>query len=388
MYFSIMTSSAQQNQTRHLDVTAPEHWGAVVSCADDPTNMTPVLDAVIEQIDKVSANLRSGQKIVVLVGEEHQTPFPVVFPSILAERLKCRNTKNSSLRDDTQTVALALEHGHNSLECVIKECFNVPVAAPLRGKIAAADKDGRRTVQSCIANVYQVYAPVTRLSVLYHALTQKIPVRFTDAATKMESPDMFVLDQDDPFTAQLIADHSKNLVGREINVISADSTRLRNLAMAHHALALARDSKSHIVIQSTGWAHVFGYKKGEEEYSHSLSMAFKNADATVIPVFFDTEDPFGKPSNNIPVKAIKDSLMRNGVLAKDVPYTPHQTAFTSRSPEGVEIKHLKALIERTGLKEFRIFNPRDEDSKREREILKQQIAAAIPQWIAEAAAVP
>lgn len=250
-----------------------------INCSANPLDLRPAVDITLKAIDDRLATLPEGTPLVVLVGENHDTPAHRVYQQLLASRLLARETD----------FAVAMEWPHNQLAVVAKEEMGIPVSKGLYYEISALDTDGRGVLSAFMGFGTSIYAPLSKHQVIGFCCHNVIKTIFNDAA---DINGRTALDLRDPFTAA---------VGR-ISTAGPDGMAIRNRVMARRGVDYVCRQGLPIIIQPVGLAHVFGWHDQKVFYEDSLCAAYRKAGAEVLPVFI-TRPAHSYGLNRLPEEA-------------------------------------------------------------------------------------
>lgn len=244
----------------------------VISCARNPFDISPVLEALDKRLDKQPP----ARPLVILMGEEHIIPAHKVLRQAIIQHL-CSRSK----------VAYGMERSHNLLDTLISKSFGLNSPLFGSGYLKDRDPEGHYLIEAFIGAAVPVHSPVTALNLMTACRDMGISVRANDAA-KIKKDGHFYLDAQDPLTAQYLellqADHPD-----DISVHDQQGIALRNFMIVENALAHMQESGAHVYVQDCGMGHMLGYKNNRTQaqwlYQDSLSALFKAHDIDVLPIF-------------------------------------------------------------------------------------------------------
>lgn len=247
--------------------------GTVVNCKPNPYDLRPAVAAILEAIDARRKTLAKGQKIVVLMGEEHATSSHILLQLFLIDALRKRGER----------FTVSIEQPHN--------LWKYNKALPDAGYIF--DPAAACALSKFLAFYAADVCPVSHRKFYQYLLNNKNLVVFSDAARK-ESAGKRFLDQADPITRLFIQRHASNQETSSQKEIStgpnSPGTKIRNHMIVDLTLGHANRHEADLVIFCGGSNHILGYdfpgfpELGKEPYSTSLTSLFKQVCALPIPV--------------------------------------------------------------------------------------------------------
>ncbi len=247
-----------------------------VSCAENPMDMRPALDAIVNML----RNRDPSKKTAILFSEIHHFPLQVALTQAAMERTA------REFPDLKQ--AAGIERSHVLLEKVLEENYVQEITAEQRGKIAAADTDGKQLMAAYMATQMAPGAPVARRNMIAYCQENDISMRALDMAGC--ALDGEGIDQRDPATRAIVEMHAPHLLDKEIPIDSEDEIRLRNRMICEGLERHLNASGADVYFTSYGGAHLLGAKAKEGitdinySFEDSLAPLLNRKDINVIIV--------------------------------------------------------------------------------------------------------
>lgn len=264
--------------------------GHYINCSANPYDLRPATDLIVDTIHERLTEMPEDKPLVVLMGEEHNTPTHHALQKMVISRLF----------SGKQHFTFASEHPHNfsASRLTIGNIKTSDFPTDILNQWNLLDNEGQDNLCTYLANSYiGLYSPVSCKNLYAFCYHNKITSVFNDAAYYKDKKDPknrknnLYLDLNNPMT--MIAKKVYGTKKQKINVTSREGMAIRNIAMAFMALSHAEANHSPLVIQKTGLAHVFGdvsfNNKGEKihcfPYQESLYATYKRTGAEVLAVF-------------------------------------------------------------------------------------------------------
>lgn len=256
--------------------------GYHVDCSDNPYDLRPAADVILQAIDQRRKTLPAGTKLVVLMGEIHVMPTHLELQHMVISRLHNRG----------ENFTVNFERQHNNWATSACKNMDFKAAQKLKAPGYCYDPDGRAALSATMTFVQPYFSPISNKSIWAFCYSRNIKTAFNDVEKK-RTPQHSYLSMDDPLTARVATEYLEerdpDLCGKqhEIETSSPSGMAIRNRVMAHNALDHARVHNAPLILQSTGAAHVFGAIVENRNYCYqdSLSAVFEREGAAVLPVF-------------------------------------------------------------------------------------------------------
>lgn len=283
------TAAAGNDVVASATVTkeAVQTSSTVIDLSADPYNLSPALDHIITRIKEARA---SDHKVIVLLGELHDTVDHVYAPEALRQKME---------RAGIEPPVIALEQRYNLLQATRNhffpgnseehEDFRARAVQALYALRSANPAHYNRVQAMAQAALGSPYAPVTRLSNFTTWIEDNADVRFVDLARNGKE----YLDVLNPGTAAFIDEHGRkeDIPDRtKIHAADPEGMRLRNLFMAQQLRAILQEAP--IVILQPGLSHVGGNRVKNIPYAGSLHALLTKEAADggirVLTVFMET----------------------------------------------------------------------------------------------------
>lgn len=263
---------------------AIENVALLTPRSEEPFNIRPILDAIMNAQNWILDRLPADQKLVILLPEDHDTHIQMLLQQAIIRMLADQRDK-----DPKRSYAFGYETAHNKF---FKNRKSYTVA------------DDQRTIdlltRVTLADHEEALIPLKALFTTCR--DTKTSLGLNDVATKRPaegSKRLVDIDQSNPLTRDLIEKHAPQYLGIDIpratqfwdaGVPLAEGMRLSNLMMVENALRHVERTNSRIYVQHAGIAHVMGFKKklfdyGESyKYDDSLAALFQARGFSVLPV--------------------------------------------------------------------------------------------------------
>ncbi len=241
-----------------------------VDCTNNPMDLRPAADAIIRRIEETIKSASNDRKVVVLMGENHRRPTHGELQRLVMQRLLNRGSK----------FAYAVEQPFNLLEKVATQKMGMEIPDSLKYKVHNFDPDCHAAWAASMAYRPSPDAAQTTRNLQAFCYFNAIPTCFNDAART----DNCRLDLEEERNASLAS--AFNLHAQDdLYLGSKEIIAIRNRIMVERALAYAENTKTKLVIQKTGYFHLFGSPQEQDSYDHSLATQFQKAGVIVLPVF-------------------------------------------------------------------------------------------------------
>ena len=304
-----------------------------VSCAADPLDMRPAIDALEVEIQKRSR----ARPLVVVIGELHDTASHKTFRQGVLERLLNGASPVS--------LACGLEMEHNLIDKALADDFLYRIPEDLRERISGPDHDGRKLIETFHALCLPQEAPAAYKNLMAFYYHNHIPVRANDVA-KTYSDSQCQIDLRDPVTLNVLRRQNDNrfqswlmrLSG--ISVFSANGIARRNTVISEQALKDLQTKKVDVYVQDCGLSHLLGRESCGKRYKDSLSACFNRAGVDVMPVLVTAP---GWGPNDVPKEGQK-FLAEKGMIVHGL----SGDRFFSIQPRTDEIEFLHRIREHSG----------------------------------------
>lgn len=276
------------------DVLSENDAGLVVSCAKNPLDARPVIEAVAKKAQELHET--TGKPVVVLFGEEHKTPFKILLPGMAAAHFLDNGIAVGKPCNDNSKplLAMGMEYEHDTLETILKTDPEWNISSEEAAQISERDPDGHLLLMSYLSNFVPSSAPVAHHTLVKILLERNISTRFTDLPFTPyfndKGEERVKLDLKKPWT-QAIAQSAPDKI---IDAESPDGMALRNIAMVKKAADHIEKTGATYYFQIAGIFHVFGHRESNDRYQDSLSAKFSEADFAVLPIFNTVKTRHGK----------------------------------------------------------------------------------------------
>jgi hypothetical protein len=366
----------------------------VISCANDPYNISPPVKAALEEIARVRRSIPKDRPVVVVIGEIHETPTHDMFQLGLLHGAGALSGPNGA----AYTVAGGFEQPKDLFGSIVNMLTKrKPVGPPFgwivnkiikpRGDLSreikdymtAADHDGKRSLMAVLAAA--PWRP-EQASLMYYCLKSPMSFRFNDVAQIVKGK-ITEIDKDDPAMKDMLTLRAPDLLTQNFAIDSETGLMVRNMMMAENAMRHIKDTGADIYIQQCGGMHVSGgiIERGDGihhyKYDKSLCAYFAASDAYVIPLHMERPD-------ESPEHATPDfrAMMSQSIIVEDL---AEISGFDWHVLRGVDY-YFNKIAKASGT-DFEFFNPRTLTAKTDDSIaMEKKLKRAAPQWIAEAEA--
>ena len=258
----------------------------IVNLDENAYDLSP---AVRHIVTKVKDALAADQKIIVMLGEEHNTIAQVRLIELVR-----RGLQDAGI----QKPVIATEAPNNLLEEKLHSFFP-----------GTNQKNFRDNAERTLANLKQIDhrryhrlqalasagttwndAPLTNLENTNSWLHDGLDIRLIDIASEKGR-----LNTGQPEAAAFIAANAPATANpADIKVLSADGIRLRNLWMATTLRGMIAEKDTRVILLQTGVMHIGGYLQGKLDYINSLHRLLTDAandeKFKVVSVFQETNN--------------------------------------------------------------------------------------------------
>jgi hypothetical protein len=240
-------------------------------------DLRPAVDGIMDRFNAAAANLKEGQKLVILMGECHDMPTHIFLQQLLMKNL---------LEQSKTKFAFGYEFPHNRMARILRKNLKMNIPKEFDSKLQSHDPDGKMLLQLFKKYLENDNAPHSNKNLFSFLLAQKISTRFNDTARLYTSEGVYI-DRNDPQTKKILGNHLY-FNQQRIDFQSSKGVALRNQMMVQNALQHMQDARVNVYIQQCGSSHLLGIKKQDFPYSpfeESLSALFAQAGAVVLSVF-------------------------------------------------------------------------------------------------------
>ena len=246
-----------------------------VSCAADPLDLRPALDALTAEIQKRSRS----RPLVVLMAELHDRPAHKALRQGLLARLLA----------GTSPLACGLELEHNLAQKALSGDFLGRLPQSLRDRVGGPDRDGRKLIELFHEMCLPREAPAAYKNILAFCYHNHIPVSANDAA-KIYLNTRCRIDPKDPATFDFLRRQGAHkfqawmMRAGFMSVTSPGGLAFRNGMIAERAVKDMRAKNVPVYVQDCGLSHLFGRTDRNKLFKDSLSACFARAGVDVMPV--------------------------------------------------------------------------------------------------------
>ncbi len=272
----LKTTGLQPSATFISGDSYADQIGHYINCTDNPYDLRPAADIIVAAISERLASLPAGKPLVVEMGEEHKKPSHKELQHLVAFRLLKENKK----------FTFNFEQPHNVWAGIAKRDMNYDLESRLYYGSTSHDPRGQAILSAYMGFALSSMAPVSRnnqMAFLYH---RGVSSAFNDAA---RDPSGHYFDLEDSLTRYFMEGN-----GWALSLTSPEGMAVRNQVMARRGLSHAEDQDLSLILQQAGFNHVFGNVQDGEHYAESLSSAYRDLGADVLPVFLtDSLDSTG-----------------------------------------------------------------------------------------------
>ncbi len=266
---------------RNLDPVLHPAQPLTVDCSANPYDLRPAVAGIVARVEQVSnhlSNIGSHQKIVVIMGEDHERPSNILLQASLLK----------SLQEKHQLV-FGYEAEHSFLGTFLTDYlegdeYDLNTQEILM--LSKLDVTGAQAIKTHLALSEDEYSQHTIKSLFYSVLQMQIPCVFSDAATCS-----FHLDKKDPITRAFmggITGHTHRIAST-IHTTSPKGVDIRNRVMTHLTSQFMEQHDVSLAVQQCGVAHLLGWSP-DYKFNNSLTHHFTKAGHFVIPVFLQQND--------------------------------------------------------------------------------------------------
>ncbi len=343
-----------------------------VSCADNPQDLRPALDALEAEIIRRAPT--PEKPLVVIMGEEHTMSVHHMLQQGLMARLL--NTVSPL------PIALGMEVPHNLLEIAAYDVLRYKRRPDMHEMLGTVDRDGRNFLRVMRAGFVRTpYAPVAFQNRMAFCQKYQVSVRGHDMAY-VANHGSYCLNQKDPLTRAMVESRAPLLAGDQIDAESVRGISLRNQFMAARTIDHMRETGAAVYILTCGAYHVLGMRAGylrpEFPSTESLMACFREAGVNAMPVV--TRFRWHKDCDDTEFLSVEgfNTLCNQGLLIKGVSMQSH----TASDPAGEELAFLREISKNSGGR-IELFPPY---GWLERFQERYRIKREIPKWIAQAQA--
>ena len=243
----------------------------VIDMSADPYDLSPAVNHIVTTVKYA---LAADQKIILMLGEAHDTVADVKMAELVRVSLKAAGIENP---------AMAVEQRHQLLEVLLPNFFPDDSLSTFRTraaqavsflKIADPNRYHRLQILAYAALDWST-APMTRLgdSSTWH--DDGPDVRLIDMARTVEE----YLDYADPATKTFVDTNVSSDIEDKtrIHMEFPEGVRLRNKWMVAQLRSILAEGRNRVAILQTGSAHLGGWKNRAYSYPDSLHGIFAEA---------------------------------------------------------------------------------------------------------------
>ncbi|MCI5059743.1 MAG: hypothetical protein MRY79_01585 [Alphaproteobacteria bacterium] len=262
-----------------------EGLGRYMDCSDNPYDLRPAVNLILDAANKLHMTLPEDQPLVVLIGKFHSISAHVELSHLVSSRLL----------ENEESFMVSCEFPHNHWGMVAKTAICSDIPSDLYYNPSDYDEVGQAFLTGYLGFDSVEVSPVAKSNLMAFWQKNVIPAFPSDAARKQG-----VFDLGDQFTAAAVAKYDAPLTSEAIT--QAPGVAARNFAMASLGVRRAKKQGKKIILQPTGLAHLLGWEPEGCEHLESLCQAYKKAGAAVLPVFLVSSD-IGLGCNVLPESA-------------------------------------------------------------------------------------
>lgn|GEM_PF-6901709 len=270
----VLRSLDEEFAARNLREAGAMH----ISCAANMQDLRPAVDGILARVDQVSAHLREGQKLVVLVGETHAIASHRVLQAQLIARI------HDQVTDDGMTMAAGFELPHDFAALKMRHMKISPLS-PLVQDHFERQMGSAGLISAFLDDNPLMDAPQSKSFLLHNIGARGISMRFHDVAVSYKSvgsqSNVPCLDENDTATRTLIDTVSSEEV---ITCESPLGMKLRNDFMVQNIQAHIREANPDIYVHMAGSAHVLGDHAEGYAYEDSLHKQLQDQGYAVLSV--------------------------------------------------------------------------------------------------------
>lgn len=254
----------------------------LISCAANPLDLRPAVDGIMARIETVSAGLRAGQKLVVLVGETHFLASHRMMQAQLIARLH-----EKEMAGKGASFVAGIELPHNFMALKLADMKQPPLP-PILQKHFDRHVGSAGLIRAFLDDNPLIEAPQSK-SFLFNTMGARgISLRFNDVAIRYSMGGKPCLDDHDAATRALIAAETvPDMPGADVFCEDPLGMKLRNKFMTENITAHLNETNSGAYIHMAGSAHLLGdHSAGYvfEDGLHNLLTAAGHAVLTVLPI--------------------------------------------------------------------------------------------------------
>lgn len=316
------------------------HKETVLDCSDNPYDLRPGADLIVEEaLRRYEIARAKGRPFVLLLGETHSVAADIAMQQKICSRLLDHDIDFSvGFEMDSNLVAHAIEYRSRT---------KLGDGFPYRIGEYTTQKDSAAAL-FFMFNYAGIFAPHAQKALLRFCYMNRIPVGLNDTGMiRSQDGNTALLDVNDPFMLDDYGLASLHPGITHISPISAIGVRLRNYSMVKRSLSMGD-----FIVQMCGAAHVFGAQRKLPEsyvgdrvfmFSDSLYAQFSPY-ADVLPVFLsDMSD--GLPSD-FPAEGVENIKIR-GLSMKEFSYA-NVSVEDGKALCQAEVNHLHRLFTESG----------------------------------------
>lgn len=257
-----------------------ESGAQLLSCAANERDLRPAVDGIMARIAQVSAHLRTGQKLVVLVGETHSVASHRLLQMQLVARL------DEQMKAQGKRIAAGFELPHNFAALKIAD-MNIAPLPPLMQNCFERRMGSSGLIRAFLDDNPLNEAPRSKSFLLHNIGARGISTRFNDVAISYEtiesSAGVPCLDPGDRATRDLMAAAVVS-PHEAVTCESALGVKLRNDFMVANINVHMQDVNPDIYIHLAGSAHLLGDHDEGFAYEDSLHKELRDHGYGVLSV--------------------------------------------------------------------------------------------------------
>ncbi len=265
---------------------------ALISCAANPLDLRPAVDGIMARIEAVSAGLRAGQKLVVLVGETHFLASHRMLQAQLIARLH-----EKELSGKGNSFAVGVELPHNFMALKLSD-MKLSSLSPAVQRHFDRHMGSAGLISAFLDDNPLIAAPQSKSFLLNTIGARGISLRFHDVAVRYETQDSIggvpcLDDRDDATRALIETSDTSDMPEGHIFCGDFPGMNLRNKFMAENVAAHMKAIDADVYIHMAGSAHLLGDCSEGVSYEkslHNLLTAEGHAVLSVLPI---EGGPFG-----------------------------------------------------------------------------------------------
>lgn len=243
---------------------------------EDAVTIDKLAEKAAGEIAAHAAQLPPDAQLYVPMGEDHDMPARRLFMLNVLQRLQAKTP-----------IAVCFEASHNLREDAYTVKTNLIPGKVQQDFLQAQDRTGALSVQSLMYLRYTDGACEAQAALFGWLLSNKVPVRFTDAAFTEDHK----LDTSDLSTAAALKACFK-AQAKKMQPLAhkAKGIYARNAHMAARALAFAKETKARIIIHQCGNGHLAGDTIDKYPGAESLGAELMRSKAQVLLVATLSDD--------------------------------------------------------------------------------------------------